>query len=83
MMIFSAQIRAARALLGISQAELAIESKISIQSIQRYEQDDIFIKKASTQTMEQIKGVLEDRGVRFVFLKEDGKIIDIGVRLSI
>jgi hypothetical protein len=26
---------------------------------------------------------LEGRGVRFIFLKEDGKIVDIGVKLSI
>ena len=83
MTIFSAQIRAARALLKLSQAELALESGISIQTIKNYEDNDESIKKGLTATIEKLKNTLENKGVKFVFSKEDGKITEVGVKLKI
>ena len=83
-MIFSAQIRAARGLLQISQVELSTDSGLSLQTIKNFEQDDEAIKKASFTTLEKVKVALENRGIRFTFSKEKderGKFLEIGVKL--
>ncbi len=83
MIIFSSQIRAARGLTRISQAELALETGLSIQTIKNYESSDEAIERASFVTIEKIKSILENKGVKFVFSKEDGKITEVGVKLKI
>lgn len=81
MTIFASQIRAARGLLDMSQAELSLKTGVSLQTIKNYENSDDAIKKASISTIEKIKTVLEDKGVKFVLVREDGKILEAGVRL--
>lgn len=84
-MIFSAQIRAARGLLSISQIELAADSGLSLQTIKNLEKDEEAVRKANLATVEKIKNTLENRGVRFTFSKErdeSGKFLEIGVKLN-
>lgn len=85
-MIFSAQIRAARGLLSISQVELAADSGLSLQTIKNLEKNEESVKKASLLTIEKIKNTLESKGIRFTFSKErdeKGRIVEIGVKLHV
>ena len=84
MIIFSAQIRAARGFLKISQAELALATELSLPTIKNLENDDKAIAKANFMTLKKIKDVLEGRGIKFTVYKGDGdQISDIGVRLPL
>lgn len=81
MIIFSAQIRAARGILKISQAELAMITGLAIPTIKSLEGSDGAIEKANMSTINKIKDALEERGIKFVFTKgEDGKVSDIGIK---
>jgi len=62
--ISGAQIRAARALLGLSAADLAHLADVSWATIQRFESDDgIPANKAGT--LQRVKEVLEAAGITF------------------
>ena len=64
-MISGAQIRAARALLDWSAAELANKASVGLATILRFEnQNDIPNSKAGT--LEKLKVTLESRGIVFV-----------------
>ncbi len=82
-MLFSAQIRAARALLGISQDELAKISDISSFTIKKMEISQENLDNANQKTVKKIKNALEKRGIRFLQPKENGGISGIGVRYFI
>jgi predicted transcriptional regulator len=62
--ITPAQLRAARAWLGLSQDELAIKSGVSKHSIARYEQGRSI---AYDGTLIKLKSALEAAGIRFHF----------------
>ncbi len=64
-MISGAQIRAARALLGISAAELADLAGIGHRTLQRFEASD-GIPEGRTTVLAQIISALETQGVTFV-----------------
>lgn len=83
MSIFAAQIRAARGLLQISQIELSAESGLGLQTIKNLEKDDAAIGKASNNTVKKIRECLENKGIKFTFIKEDGQISEAGVKLAI
>ncbi len=70
-----AQLRAGRALLGLSQAELAGHTYLSISTIQRAEADGELV--ASEPAVAAIQAVLEDQGVIFLKAGDEGP----GVRL--
>lgn len=72
--ITGAQIRAARALLGLSAQQLADESKLSRGTIQRAELESAQVTAANT---DRITDVLEKLGVVFVSANGEGP----GVRL--
>jgi transcriptional regulator with XRE-family HTH domain len=63
-MISGAQIRAARALLGISAAELAQMSKVGHRTLQRFEASD-GIPDGRTSVLATIQAALESRGIAF------------------
>jgi transcriptional regulator with XRE-family HTH domain len=63
-MISGAQIRAARALLGISAAELAQRAKISHRTLQRFEASD-GIPDGRTSVLAKIGQALEAAGIAF------------------
>lgn len=60
----SAQIRAARSLLGLSQAEVAGATGLSIPTVKRAEADQSRLK-ASLASIDQIARALEAAGVEF------------------
>jgi transcriptional regulator with XRE-family HTH domain len=76
-MRFSAQIRAARALLGWSQTQLARNAGIGLATLQRIEQTE-GVAKGNFSTILKIQKALEEAGIHFI---EDGKG-QIGVTLT-
>jgi transcriptional regulator with XRE-family HTH domain len=74
--ITSAQIRAARSLLGLSQAEVASRAGLSVPTIKRAESDSGLA--VSRSTIEVIRDALEIAGV--LFLAENGE--GAGVRFK-
>lgn len=73
---FSAQVRAARGLLNLTQQELAVISKVSLRTIVQLERGD----KPSSLSIEQaLKLSLEKSGVEFVPENDSG---GVGVRLK-
>ena len=77
-MLESSQIRAARALLGWKQDDLAKEAKIGVATIRRIEgQKGPMMGYISTLT--RIQSAFEDGGIRFLDKDSEG---GIGVRLA-
>ena len=76
-MISGAQIRAARALLGMSATELSEEAGVSWATIQRFESQDV-VPKSKAGTLERLKHTLESNGI--VFLGEP--VTSPGVQLK-
>lgn len=64
-MVTAAQMRAARALIGLSQAELARRAGVSIPTIKRCESDSQRAAVVSAETQDKIRAVLEAEGVEF------------------
>jgi transcriptional regulator with XRE-family HTH domain len=62
--ISGAQIRAARALLGVSAAEMAKRADISHRTLQRFEAAD-GLPDAQIRLLERVKVALEAMGVKF------------------
>ena len=58
-------IRAARALLGLSQSELAKKSKVALRTLSRMEETDGAVS-ARTATLNNIVAALEKAGVEFL-----------------
>jgi predicted transcriptional regulator len=63
-MRYSAQIRAARALLAMRQDQLAKAAKIGLATLQRIEQTDGLVQ-ANFSTVLKIQGALEKAGIEF------------------
>ena len=76
-MRFPAQIRAARALLGWSQSELAHRAGVGLATLQRIEQHE-GILKGNFSTILKIEGALEEAGIHFI----EGDKGEIGVTLK-
>ena len=76
-MRYSAQIRAARALLGWSQTQLARRAGLGLATLQRIERDE-GIEKGKFSTVIKIQKALEQAGIHFT-----DDIGEIGVRLKI
>ncbi len=64
-MISAAQIRAARALLGISAAELAEQADVDWSTVQRFESAE-GVPPSRSGTLQRIKKTLENAGVAFL-----------------
>ena len=77
-MRYSSQIRAARALLGWSQGELARVAGIGLTTLQRIEQHEGVVK-GNFSTILKIQKALEKAGIQF----SDDEAGEIGVRLQI
>ena len=77
-MLTSEQVRAARALLRLEQAELASQAGVSIETVRRFEAVDGKVK-GREDTIRAVKSALERLGV--VFIDED-KSGGCGVRLA-
>jgi transcriptional regulator with XRE-family HTH domain len=66
---FAAKVRAARALLGWSQAELGMRVGVTQRSINRLEQADVDVRRS---TAVAIEGVLREEGVSFEMVPSGG-----------
>jgi transcriptional regulator with XRE-family HTH domain len=77
-MKYSAQIRAARALLGWSQDKLARRAGIGLATLRRIEQNEGIVK-GNFSTIIKIEKALEQAGIHFT----EDDVGDIGVRLKI
>jgi transcriptional regulator with XRE-family HTH domain len=76
-MRFAAQIRAARALLGWSQSQLANAAGVGLATLQRIEQSEGVVK-GNFATVLKIQNALEQAGIHFT----DDEAGEIGVRLQ-
>ena len=76
-MLYSAQIRAARALLHWSQEDLAKKAGIGVATVRRIEAGDGLVS-GHTSTAFQIQKAFEAAGIRFI---ADNESDGIGVRL--
>jgi transcriptional regulator with XRE-family HTH domain len=74
----SAQIRAARGLLGWSQVKLARAAGVGLATLQRIEQSEGVVK-GNFATVLKIQNALEQAGIHFT----DDEAGEIGVRLQI
>lgn len=61
----AAQMRAARALISLSQSELAKRAGVSIPTVKRCESDSERVASVSAETQDKIRAVLEAEGVEF------------------
>ncbi|QCL97280.1 helix-turn-helix transcriptional regulator [Agrobacterium tumefaciens] len=77
-MVTAGQMRAARALIGISQAELACRAGVSVPTIKRCESEGENIPIVSSETQQRIRSVLEAEGIEFIPENGGGP----GVRLA-
>jgi transcriptional regulator with XRE-family HTH domain len=77
-MRYSAQVRAARALLGWSQGKLARAAGIGLATLQRIEQNEGVVK-GNFSTVLKIQKALEQAGIHFT----DDEATEIGVSLQI
>ena len=76
-MRFAAQIRAARALLGWSQSQLASAAGVGLATLQRIEQSE-GVMKGNFATVLKIQNALERAGIHFT----NDEAGEIGVRLQ-
>ena len=76
-MRFAAQIRAARALLGWSQSQLASAAGVGLATLQRIEQSEGVVK-GNFATVLKIQNALEQAGIHFT----NDEAGEIGVRLQ-
>ncbi len=76
-MRFSAQLRAARGLLGWSQSQLAEASSVGLSTIRRMEGSDGSLR-GTAENVWKVQQALEDAGVIFIDADEEGP----GVRLK-
>jgi len=80
-MILGIHIKAARALLEMSQLELSALTKISVPTLTKIENDKEKIKTASMRTIVSIKEALEGKGIKFLPAKDKNSLNGVGVRL--
>jgi DNA-binding XRE family transcriptional regulator len=74
-MVNAAQLRAARIWLSMSQDEVASESGLTRQTINRLERDT---SSAQERTIRDVQKIFEDRGIQFLYLNGEG----VGIRLK-
>jgi transcriptional regulator with XRE-family HTH domain len=77
-MLYSAQIRAARSLLGWSQSDFARRAGLGLATLQRIEQAEGIVR-ANFSTVLKIQAAFEQAGVRFLDEDDTG---GVGVRLT-
>lgn len=79
-MITGAQIKAARALLGIDQKELARLSGVSLPTIQRMESSDGIVR-AVVDSLEKVVNAINEAGVELITVGARSEGTGRGVRL--
>jgi predicted transcriptional regulator len=79
-MLSSAQLKAARALLGIDQSHLAATAGVSLPTIQRMEASDGIVR-AQVDSLMKVLGALERLGVEVIGPEQVSSARGRGVRL--
>lgn len=79
-MITSVHIRLGRAALGMKQTELADITGISSRTIQALEYSEEAVESANLNTLKKIKKAFEEKGIRFLFSKEENSLEGVGIR---
>lgn len=79
-MLFSEQLRAARAILRMDQSELARRAGVSVETIKRLERMESEIS-ASPGTVDKIMGALRDAGIEFINPGSPSLVGGGGIRL--
>ncbi len=69
--VTGAQLRAARALIGMRAEDLAQESRVSLRTIRRAEQEDGSVSMTDVNTR-AVLTVLEQRGIQLIQTEEGG-----------
>lgn len=80
-MLTSAQLKAARALLSLDQADLAAAAGISLPTIQRMEASDGIVR-AQVDSLMKVLGALDRLGVEIIGPEQPSKARGRGVRLK-
>lgn len=70
----AAHFRAARALLDLTQAEVAAAAGISLPTLKRLESEASGPQKANSGNVEALARVYTERGIHFLFPDRDGAI---------
>lgn len=79
MFLTASHLRAARALMDMTQAAVALEAGVSLPTLKRLESDARGPGSANAGNVEAVARVYTKRGVEFLFSERDG---GIGVRLT-
>lgn len=79
-MISSLHIRLGRAALMMKQSELSEITGLSVRTIQSLEYSEEAARNANSNTLRKIKKALEERGIKFLFPKEEDSNEGSGVR---
>ena len=83
LIIYSAQLRAARGLLKMTRKKLSELSTVNINSIRDYELCDDRLLNAKHITITKIIEIFRERGVRFVAEEKEGtKILGVTVKFN-
>lgn len=72
MFVTAAHLRAARAYLGLSQAEVALEADISLPTLKRLESEASGPQRANVSNVEAVTKVYTNRGIQFLLDDRDG-----------
>jgi len=75
----ASHLRAARALVDMTQADVALEAGVSLPTLKRLESDAKGPASANAGNVEAVARVYTRRGVEFLFRERDG---GIGVKLT-
>ena len=81
-MLYSAQIRAARGLLKMSQVELSLLTDINISSIKKYEMDDKFLRRTNLIKLNKILKVFKERNIEFFEKQEEDGSTTMGAAIK-
>jgi len=81
-MILGIQIKAARALIKMSQLELQKRAEVSMATLQNIENDEGKIKTTTFNTLKKIKDILEQEGIEFIPPFDDNDPNGSGVKLN-
>ncbi len=79
-MLYAQQVRAARAMINMSQIELANITGLHYVTIQKIEKDEKRLRRVEAGTINKIKNALEERGIKFLNPTEQNSIYGIGIR---
>lgn len=80
-MITSSQIKAARALVGLTVAELAKSAGIGFTTMVRLEASD-GVPSGTVRTLDAVQRALEEAGIEFIGTPEDGPGVRLHKKLS-